>query len=117
VLVVLTGLLLLPCADGMMVTAPGAMSAMAAGTCAHPAAMVGAAPVACAATDAPGSGDMGGVLAACLVLLIVVLATVVGARPSVLRIMARTGARIGAALRERAGARALSLAQLCLLRT
>lgn len=70
----------------------------------------------CAALEAPSSGDPAGVVAACMVLLIVVLATALGLRPPIHRMMARLHAH-GFPVRLGVDGRASSLSQLCLLRT
>ena len=110
---VLIGVVLLPCADGMGMAAdqpvagPGSMHAAEAGM-----------PLVDAAATAPGPGHLGGgLLAACMVLLGAVLATVVGLRLRLWLLVGRVVARPGVP-RGRLGARsAPSLAELCLSRT
>lgn len=142
VLAVLAGLGLavgLQCTDGMaMSMAHGATSASTGMGCGSPVAMTaghvgepvtpagaGQLSSACAAAgavaladeDAPGSRGLGGVLATCLAFLVAVMAAVAALRPghlrSVVRILRTARAVVNRAFRPRA----LSLAELCLLRT
>lgn len=91
----------------------------AAGAAHQVAAVAGAAGVfALVGERSPGSHGLGGVLAACLVFIVAVVAMIVGLRPSLLRIfvavlMFGRGRRVIRVVAPRSP----SLAELCLLRT
>ncbi|SMC85914.1 hypothetical protein [Lentzea albidocapillata] len=117
VLAVLTGLALVvgaQCSDGMSM-AHGANTVMVNGghelTAQHPAA-VGM----LVAPDAPGNSDMGSALAACLMLIVAVIAVVAGLRLPGLRSSAAAPRPVRVALTPVVLLQAPSLATLCLLR-
>jgi hypothetical protein len=118
VVAVLAALVLLPCADGMMMTGAdqtthGATSAMSV----HAATTDGSPMMVQVNGGMPGHGDLGGVLTACLVFLVAVVATIVGLRPLGPHPVAELAIRGRTAICRAVRSRAPDLAQLCLLRT
>jgi hypothetical protein len=122
VVAVLAGLGLaagLQCTDGMAVPLGGHAAAATV--------MVGDGPELMTSTDAEhppvsgvasGSHGMGGVMAACLVLLVVAVVAVAGlARPELFRMADRVYRSVRVAASRAALPRASSLAELCVLRT
>lgn len=126
VVAVLAGVLLalgLRCTDGMMAEMPmvhgtNSMVVGAKQDGAHLAAMAaGASLLAHVEASSPASSGMGGVLATCVALLVMVLVAVAGLRPAWLRIFVQARAPGRVAMICAIGLRAPGLAQLCVLRT
>lgn len=125
VLAVLAGLAVshgLQCADGMVTAMPVAHTS-APNAEAHVedgpmlAAQLGAAAATPADSHQPDPADLGGVLAACLTLVVAVVVVIAGLLPGRVRCRVVSPATVVAALVRAAAPRSLSLAELCLLRT
>jgi hypothetical protein len=146
VVAVLAGLAMLAaprCADGMILDMPGApagsvgsgtapsttapamgsaMAAVMAGEADHSVAEVrvwgGSTGLVAGPAAGSDSGDMGGLLATCLALLVVALVALVGlARPRAWRTIAAPLAPVSRAMRDALPAPSAGLARLCVLRT
>jgi len=120
---VLTGLVLLlgaHCTDRMATHGGGASPGTGIGVQQDYAAPVAAyeeGTLARTGVDSPGSGDMGGVLTTCLVVIALVLTAIAGLRPAGLRIVMPLPTASCGTSALASTLRAPSLAELCVLRT